>query len=124
MDLTWPAEHSVTELCKHDEAARLTRGLLAGPLPTPYTVLLSLFSPTHQNVFLCLGCKMISLTNMVPTLLEQVRRTIKSVAAAKLEECFLGEVQGTVDGRILQALDLLQEGQKGLSKRSDIWVDF
>lgn len=67
---------------------------------------------------------MISLTNMVPTLLEQVRRTIKSVAAAKLEECFLGEVQVTVDGRILQALDLLQEGRKGLSKRSDIWVDF
>lgn len=61
---------------------------------------------------------------MVPTLLEQVRRTIKSAAAAKLEECFLGEVQVTVDERILQALDLLQEGRKGLSKRSDIWVDF
>lgn len=89
MDLTWPTQHSVMGLWKHDGAAGLTRSLLANCLML-WTALLSLFSP-HIKMFLCVP-NVEWPTDTVPTLLERGRWTMKPVTAHP-KECFLGEVQ-------------------------------
>lgn len=55
--------------CGNTKSCRTNKGPLAGPSPTPSTVLLSLHSLPLRDVLLCPGGGMASVTYMVPTLL-------------------------------------------------------